>query len=88
MTKPSQAKPQANLPPIRNKIDIKDSLAQKVAAKKPKVNDELLDKIKRDNTPMPDYYKAWDKIAKQAEEEFDEQENQPGQIKFQEPKAP
>jgi len=58
-TKPTEAKPQ-NLPPIRNKIDIQESLALKVAPK----NAELMAKVKRDNTPMPDYYKAWDKIAK------------------------
>ena len=60
------------LPPIRNKIDINESLSKKVAPKKSQ--QEILNKIKRDNTPMPDYYKAWDQIAKEAEEEFDEQE--------------
>jgi hypothetical protein len=30
-----------------------------------------LAKAKRDTTPMPDYYKAWDKIAKEADEEFE-----------------
>jgi hypothetical protein len=28
-----------------------------------------LDKFKRDNTAMPDYYKAWDKFGKALEEE-------------------
>ena len=33
-----------------------------------------LEKFKRDNTAMPDYYKAWDKFAKLADE--DEEENE------------
>jgi hypothetical protein len=73
----AEAKP-ATLPPIRNKIDIKDSLAKPVAPKN-KVNDELLNKVKRDNTPLPDYYKAWDKIAKMAEDEGDS-DNEVGPI--------
>ena len=72
----------ANLPPIRNKIDIKESLAKPVAPKK-HVDDELISKIKRDNTPMPDYYKAWDKIAKMAEDDADS-DNEVGPIKFKE----
>ena len=71
----------ANLPPIRNKIDIKESLAKPVAPKRK--DDELLNKIKRDNTPMPDYYKAWDKISKQVEEDADS-DNEVGAIKFKE----
>ena len=71
----------ANLPPIRNKIDIKESLVKPVAPKRK--DDELLNKIKRDNTPMPDYYKAWDKISKQVEEDADS-DNEVGAIKFKE----
>ena len=33
-----------------------------------------LEKFKRDNTATPDYYKAWDKFAKLADE--DEEENE------------
>lgn len=51
-----------------------------MAPKKP--SEELLNKIKRDNTPMPDYYKAWDKIAKQAEDELDSDNEQVGAIKY------
>ena len=76
-TKEKSKKPdqkQQNLPPIRNKIEI--NVAQKLAPR-----DELITKAKRDNTPMPDYYKAWDKIARQAEDEEDVSE-----VKFKEPK--
>lgn len=31
-----------------------------------------MEKYRRDNTPMPDYYKAWDKLAK----DIDNNENQ------------
>ena len=44
----------ANLLPIRNKIDIKESLVKPVAPKRK--DDELLNKIKRDNTPMAKSY--------------------------------
>ncbi len=66
-----QAKP---LPPIRNRIDINESLKKSKkeapAGSKP-ATQKLVDaqsegfreKVKRDTTPMPDYYKAWDKIA-------------------------
>ena len=71
-------KPAANnLPPIRNKIDIQNSLeeakqeaAKKAAEKRAKEGKksgptkEEAEKYKRDNTPMPDYYKNWDKLAK------------------------
>lgn len=44
-------------------------------------------KVKRDNTPMQDYYKSWEKIAKLAEEEADS-DNEISEIKFKEPKQP
>ena len=67
------------MPPIRNRIDIQNSLeqakkeaAQKAAekkkakaGKKEEKKEEIMEKYKRDNTPMPDYYKAWDKLAKE-----------------------
>ena len=66
------------LPPIRNRIDIQNSLqtserqaaAQAAAKKQAKQAQEqaLIDKAKRDTTPMPDYYKAWDKIGRELEE--------------------
>ena len=69
------AKP-SQLPPIRNKIDISQSIktAQaEQASKKPSqpIVPEL-EKFKRDNSAMPDYYKAWDKFAKLADEDDEE----------------
>lgn len=69
-----QAKTQKPLPPIRNRVDIRNSLAQsegqgrQSTAKKGDKKNELFDKVKRDNTPMPDYYKAWDKIGREIED--------------------
>jgi len=31
-----------------------------------------LEKYKRDNTAMPDYYKAWDKFGKALDDELEE----------------
>ena len=65
------------LPPIRNRIDIRNSLAaserqasqQETSTAKPgNKKNELFDKVKRDNTPMPDYYKAWDKIGREIDD--------------------
>jgi ABC-type uncharacterized transport system YnjBCD substrate-binding protein len=47
------------LPPIRNKIEI-DSRKKQPEDKK---------QLKRDITPMFDYYKAWDKFATETEKE-------------------
>ena len=33
--------------------------------------EELLNKVKRDTTPMPDYYKAWDKIGRDMDMDSD-----------------
>ena len=70
--------PKSNqLPPIRNKIDISQSIktAQQEAQLQEKTQPNVpeLEKFKRDNSAMPDYYKAWDKFAKLADE--DEEEN-------------
>jgi hypothetical protein len=49
----------------------------------PKVDKETaakLEKYKRDNTAMPDYYKAWDKLASNIDEEDDDEDVKPGQI--------
>ena len=40
----------------------------------------MMEKYKRDNTPMPDYYKAWDKLAKEMEEDNDSEEEVKGYI--------
>lgn len=61
---------QGQLPPIRNKIDISQSIK---TAQKTMPNVPELEKFKRDNTAMPDYYKAWDKFGK-ALDELDEDE--------------
>ena len=76
------------LPPIRNRIDISNSLqqserqaaAQAAAKKKAKAakDQALIDKAKRDNTPMPDYYKAWDKIGRELEEAGSDSDNDTG----------
>jgi hypothetical protein len=72
-TKPSQ------LPPIRNKIDISQSIktAQTEQANKKSSQPIVpeLEKFKRDSSAMPEYYKAWDKFAKLADEEDEENES-------------
>jgi len=40
-----------------------------------------LEKFKRDNTAMPDYYKAWDKFAKLAEKDDDEENQSTSSVK-------
>ena len=70
------AKAKVPLPPIRNKVEIDQLKAKKAGeifdkkevkqtGKKEMAKDEK--QLKRDITPMFDYYKAWDKFA--AEEE-------------------
>lgn len=65
----ASAKP---LPPIRNRVDIRNSLAasEKVSQKSTAAGKSNYkeDVTKRDTTPMPDYYKAWDKIGREIEE--------------------
>jgi hypothetical protein len=69
------------LPPVRNRGN-NYSVAPKVQAassKKggnPKLDKETEDKLaaaKRDGTPMPDYYKAWDKFAAAIDEDEGEE---------------
>merc|ERR1712195_410571 len=64
------------LPPVRNRgQDIRESLKQPVkkeqgdVPKLAKEDEEALAKARRDGTPMPDYYKAWDKLAAAIDEE-------------------
>ena len=84
---------QKKLPPIRNKIDIGESILKaqeqekkKSGATQPNVPE--LEKFKRDSTAMPDYYKAWDKFGKKLEE-MDEDDDEGGsQIKFKERREP
>lgn len=69
----------AKLPPIRNKIDIEQSIRaskeHKKAAQSPGAPHsgmpvvEELERFKRDNSAMPDYYKAWDKFGKKLDDE-------------------
>ena len=87
------AAPRKPLPPIRNRIDISNSLqtserqaaAQAAAKKKAKAAQEkaLVDKAKRDTTPMPDYYKAWDKIGRELEEASDDSDTNDTGDQFQ-----
>ena len=39
-----------------------------------------MEKYKRDNTPMPDYYRNWDKLAKQLEDDESDEEEVKGGI--------
>ena len=96
----------AKLPPIRNKIEVSESIKQAEKTQKKKGSDvdakkaaskssmpvvEELEKFKRDNTAMPDYYKAWDKFsAKLDEEDSDEEKMNPkaDKVKYQAPKEP
>lgn len=90
--KPAQDKAtQKKLPPIRNKIDIGESIlaAQEAekrrnGVKQPDVPE--LNKFKRDSTAMPDYYKAWDKFGKKLEEMDDDEGG--SEIKFKERREP
>lgn len=73
--KAAAARASMPLPPIRNKVDIKkhqkktegDIFSKEEANK----NSEKVNKLKRDITPMFDYYKSWDKFTK---EEVDKEE--------------
>lgn len=66
---------------MRNKIDIQTSLKNAQPKQQPQKPDQPvvpeMDKIKRDNTPMLDYYKAWDKFAKVVEEDDDTEAKNP-----------
>ena len=67
------------MPGIRNKVDIQQSLQNSAkAGSTPKVDkktDEQLKKFRRDNTAMPDYYKAWEKMAANIDDDSSEEEN-------------
>lgn len=54
------------MPPVRNRVDIAKSLAEKQQKAK-KIGENP--GFKRDVTPMPDYYKAWDKFETEMESE-------------------
>ena len=72
--KAAAARAAVPLPPIRNKVDVQKTLAKQKKgdifdAGDAKENTKTLTKggkegkLKRDMTPMFDYYKAWDKFA-------------------------
>jgi hypothetical protein len=62
------------LPPIRNKLDKVEEKHE--AFDKTHINSSDKDKkLKRDTTPMFDYYKAWDKFTKEEVEKNDEPTN-------------
>ena len=67
---------QSQLPPIRNRIDISESIKQAQKTEIQKKGDQPivpeLEKFKRDNSAMPEYYKAWDKFAKKIDSDEDE----------------
>ena len=65
--KKTQTTKTAQVPPIRNKIDIEQSLKPK-GGKGGMPHVPELEKYKRDNTAMPGYYAAWDKFAKKLDE--------------------
>ena len=85
------------LPPVRNRVDIVKSLeAGKKAPKKRDPRDIFTEAtmteeekraaaIKRDTTPMPDYYKAWDKFD--VDKALDSDEDESG-IKYRAPEEP
>ncbi len=76
--KTAATKPQ-QLPPIRNKIDIQESIKQAQERKAAQAKTPLvpeLEKFKRDNTAMPDYYKAWDKFGKALDDIDDDEVEQ------------
>ena len=47
---------------------------------------ELIDKAKRDTTPMPDYYKAWDKIGKEMDSDASDEEGTGDTMRAKNPK--
>lgn len=49
------------MPPIRNKIEVEQQKQMKEQGKGSQKKEEK--ELKRDITPMFDYYKAWDKFA-------------------------
>jgi len=83
--KKGQTTKTATVPPIRNKIDIEQSLKQKGKGGMPNVPE--LEKYKRDNTAMPSYYAAWDKFAKQVDD-CDDDAEEAGYVKPITPKEP
>lgn len=56
------------MPPVRNRVDIAKSLSEKQQKAK-KIGEDKNAVLKRDVTPMPDYYKAWDKFDTEQESE-------------------
>lgn len=79
--KAAQARANVPLPPIRNKVEI-EKLAKKTKGdifdkEEIKKNSESASKLKRDITPMFDYYKSWDKFTKEATEKEDDDEETP-----------
>jgi hypothetical protein len=62
--KAAEARSKVPLPAIRNKVEV-EQLKQKKNGKQTKPNTAPKDEkeLKRDITPMFDYYKAWDKYA-------------------------
>ena len=83
--KKTQTTKTATVPPIRNKIDIEQSLKPKAKGGMPNVPE--LEKYKRDNTAMPGYYAAWDKFAKKLDDCDDDVEDA-GYVKPVAPKEP
>ena len=93
------------LPPVRNRVDISKQLeeAKKQENKKKGTKNTTSDiftevngkdskgevKYKRDVTPMPDYYKAWDRFdVDEALASDEEDEKKPSKIKYKEPEPP
>ena len=65
--KAAAAKANVPLPPIRNKVEVeklKEKKKQQIFDKKEVQTNGTEKELKRDITPMFDYYKAWDKFAK------------------------
>jgi len=65
------------LPPIRNKVEIekhkKKTEGDIFTNEETKKNSEKVNKLKRDITPMFDYYKSWDKFTKEETEKTEEE---------------
>ena len=84
--KAAAARANMPLPPIRNKVEIdkykKKTDGEIFTSEEMKKNSEKVNKLKRDITPMFDYYKNWDKFTKEetSKTEEDEPENDPGFI--------
>jgi len=70
-------------------MSIKEAREAEARMKAKKKSVPELEKFKRDNSAMPDYYKAWDKMGKVLEDEdSDNEDNHTKKMKINQAKNP